>query len=243
MDLLRTRGRLLIKRAYGDWGRFHRYRRPMMENGIDLFQLYSVGIQQKNRADVRLAIDAMETVFTRPNIDTLRHHFGRQRLHRIDPQAPRLRQIHRSASACAQPPVICCAGPATSSFSTRPWSPRNWPRWPTSCNCLTRVSSCGGPSAQPSKRAKRPVFAGRLKQIMLGLDSSFNEANYGFPQFRAFLGGPQGPDQTSRKHGLAVVRQPCATRCRGSPSACRRPPPPADQALCRPGAALPQLSA
>ena len=52
MDLLRTRGRLLIKRAYGDWGRFHRYRRPMMENGIDLFQLYSVGIQQKNRADV-----------------------------------------------------------------------------------------------------------------------------------------------------------------------------------------------
>ena len=69
MDLLRTRGRLLIKRAYGDWGRFHRYRRPMLENGIDLFQLYSVGIQQKNRADVRLAIDAMETVFTRPNID------------------------------------------------------------------------------------------------------------------------------------------------------------------------------
>ena len=69
MDLLRSRGRLLIKRAYGDWGRFHRYRRPMLENGIDLLQLYSVGIQQKNRADVRLAIDAMETVFTRPNID------------------------------------------------------------------------------------------------------------------------------------------------------------------------------
>ena len=69
MDLLRTRGRLLIKRAYGDWGRFHRYRRAMLENGVDLFQLYSVGIQQKNRADVRLAIDAIETVFTRPNID------------------------------------------------------------------------------------------------------------------------------------------------------------------------------
>ncbi len=56
MDLLRTRGRLLIKRAYGDWGRFHRYRRAMLENGIDLFQLYSVGSQQKNRADVRLAL-------------------------------------------------------------------------------------------------------------------------------------------------------------------------------------------
>ncbi len=69
IDLLRSRGRLLIKRAYADWGRFQRYRRPMLENGIDLFQLYSVGMQQKNRADVRLAIDAVEVVFTRPNID------------------------------------------------------------------------------------------------------------------------------------------------------------------------------
>ncbi len=34
-----------------------------------------------------------------------------------------------------------------------------------------------------------PVFAGRLKQIMLSLDSSFNEANYGYQQFRAFLEG------------------------------------------------------
>ena len=66
------RGRLLIKRAYGDWGRFHRYRRAMLENGVDLFQLYSVGIQQKNRADVRLAIEAMETVFTRPTSTSMR---------------------------------------------------------------------------------------------------------------------------------------------------------------------------
>ena len=69
MALLRSRGRLLIKRAYADWGRFPRYRRALLETGIDLFQLYSFGMQQKNRADVRLAIDAMEVVFTRPNID------------------------------------------------------------------------------------------------------------------------------------------------------------------------------
>jgi len=39
----------------------------MLENALTL-QLYSVGCTE-NRADVRLALDALETVFTRPNID------------------------------------------------------------------------------------------------------------------------------------------------------------------------------
>ena len=50
-DLLRSRGRLLIKRAYGDWGRFHRYRRPMMENGIDLIQKV-----RKNHAELPIIL-------------------------------------------------------------------------------------------------------------------------------------------------------------------------------------------
>ena len=37
------------------------------------------------------------------------------------------------------------------------------------------------------QKGETPIFAGRLKQMMLGLDSSFNEANYGYQQFRTFL--------------------------------------------------------
>jgi uncharacterized protein (TIGR00288 family) len=186
MDLLRTRGRLLIKRAYGDWGRFHRYRRPMMENGIDLFQLYSVGIQQKNRADVRLAIDALEVVFTRPNIDTYAILSGdsdfTELIHKLRDYGKYTIGIGlRSATsdllrrACDE--FIFYETLVTEELGEivdelQLPDPRD----------LLRRAVCAA-----EQKGETPVFAGRLKQIMLGLDSSFNEANYGFPQFRAFL--------------------------------------------------------
>ena len=153
-DLLRSRGRLLIKRAYGDWGRFHRYRRPMLENGIDLLQLYSVGIQQKNRADVRLAIDAMETVFTRPEYRRLRDRFRRLGLYRTDPQAARLRQVHdRHWPALGH---IRPAAPGVRRVHLlRDADQRGTGRTsPMSCSCLTRASCCAVRWSRPSRRAK-----------------------------------------------------------------------------------------
>ncbi len=189
MDLLRTRGRLLIKRAYGDWGRFHRYRRAMLENGIDLFQLYSVGIQQKNRADVRLAIDAMETVFTRPNIDVYAIVSGdsdfTELIHKLRDYGKYTIGIglHSATSdllrrACDE--FIFYETLVAEELSTTS---------PTSCSCPTRAICCAAHSMAAEQKGETPVFAGRLKQIMLSLDSSFNEANYGYQQFRAFLEG------------------------------------------------------
>ncbi|PKO20927.1 MAG: hypothetical protein CVU38_17535, partial [Chloroflexi bacterium HGW-Chloroflexi-1] len=186
MDLLRTRGRLLIKRAYGDWGRFHRYRRPMLENGIDLFQLYSIGIQQKNRADVRLAIDAVETVFTRPNIDLYAIISGdsdfTELVHKLRDHGKYTIGIGlRSATsdllrrACDEfifYETLVSEDLADISDELQLPDPRE---------LLRRALSAA------EQKGETPVFAGRLKQMMLGLDSSFNEANYGFQQFRAFL--------------------------------------------------------
>ena len=186
MDLLRTRGRLLIKRAYGDWGRFHRYRRPMMENGIDLFQLYSVGMQQKNRADVRLAIDALETVFTRPNIDLYAIISGdsdfTELIHKLRDHGKYTIGIGlRSATsdllrrACDE--FIFYETLVTEELTDM----ADELQLPDPRDLLRRALVAA------EQKGENPVFAGRLKQIMLGLDSSFNEANYGFPQFRAFL--------------------------------------------------------
>ena len=186
MDLLRTRGRLLIKRAYGDWGRFHRYRRPMMENGIDLFQLYSVGMQQKNRADVRLAIDALETVFTRPNIDLYAIISGdsdfTELIHKLRDHGKYTIGIGlRSATsdllrrACDE--FIFYETLVADELTDM----ADELQLPDPRDLLRRALVAA------EQKGESPVFAGRLKQIMLGLDSSFNEANYGFAQFRAFL--------------------------------------------------------
>jgi len=186
MDLLRTRGRLLIKRAYGDWGRFHRYRRPMMENGIDLFQLYSVGIQQKNRADVRLAIDAMETVFTRPNIDTYAILSGdsdfTELIHKLRDYGKYTVGIGLRSATSDLLRRACDEFVFYETLVTEELSEIADELQLPDPRDLLRRAVCAA-----EQKGETPVFAGRLKQIMLGLDSSFNEANYGFPQFRAFL--------------------------------------------------------
>lgn len=187
-DLLRSRGRLLIKRAYGDWGRFHRYRRPMLENGIDLLQLYSVGIQQKNRADVRLAIDAMEAVFTRPNIDVYAIVSGdsdfTELIHKLRDYGKYTIGIglHSATSdllrrACDE--FIFYETLVSEELSDM----ADELQLPDPKELLRRALQAA------EQKGEVPVFAGRLKQIMLSLDSSFNEANYGYLQFRAFLEG------------------------------------------------------
>ncbi len=66
-------GRITIKRAYGDWDRFNNYRKTLLEEAVELIQLFSVSHENggKNRADLRVAVDAMELVFTQSYIDTI----------------------------------------------------------------------------------------------------------------------------------------------------------------------------
>ena len=187
-DLLRSRGRLLIKRAYGDWGRFHRYRRPMLENGIDLLQLYSVGIQQKNRADVRLAIDAMETVFTRPNIDVYAVVSGdsdfTELIHKLRDYGKYTIGIGLHSATSDLLRRACDEFIFYETLIAEELSDiADELQLPDPRDLLHRALVAA------EQKGETPVFAGRLKQIMLSLDSSFNEANYGYQQFRAFLEG------------------------------------------------------
>ena len=66
-------GRITLKRAYGDWSRLIKYRDALRENAVELVQLYSYNVQQggKNRADIRLVIDVMESLFMLDYIDTI----------------------------------------------------------------------------------------------------------------------------------------------------------------------------
>ena len=70
MDRLKERGRILIARAYGDWGRFAKFKQDLLREGIAMMELTSYRGQDKNRADIALVVDAMELAFTREHIDT-----------------------------------------------------------------------------------------------------------------------------------------------------------------------------
>jgi len=64
------KGKVSVQRAYADWRRYPQYIVPLSESSIDLIFAPAFGTNKKNATDIRLAIDAMELVFTRPEIGT-----------------------------------------------------------------------------------------------------------------------------------------------------------------------------
>ncbi len=67
---LTDKGRILVSRSYGDWGRFAKFKQRLLEQGVQMVELTSYRGQEKNRADIALVVDAMEIAFTRDYIDT-----------------------------------------------------------------------------------------------------------------------------------------------------------------------------
>jgi uncharacterized LabA/DUF88 family protein len=70
--LCRDYGNTSIRRAYADWSRpeFTRYQNNLAQNGITLIQVTRFGAQQKNAADILMAVDAMEVLITHPDVGT-----------------------------------------------------------------------------------------------------------------------------------------------------------------------------
>ncbi|HEU0080034.1 MAG TPA: NYN domain-containing protein, partial [Longimicrobiaceae bacterium] len=64
------RGKVAVQRAYADWRRYPQYIVPQAESSIDLIFAPAYGTSKKNATDLRMAVDAIELVFTRPEIGT-----------------------------------------------------------------------------------------------------------------------------------------------------------------------------
>ncbi len=186
MEYLQSRGPVVIKRAYGDWRRFGKYRNDMLTNAIDLIQLYSLRVG-KNRADIRLALDAFEVAMIRPQVGTIVIVSGDSD---FGPLASKLREYGK---------YVLGIGPREITH----------PLLVKSCDEFLYVETVMGQtigsidtSALERDQARRllrnalPVFgrrgelpasASQLKSTMLSMDPTFNEANLGFSQFRAWL--------------------------------------------------------
>jgi uncharacterized protein (TIGR00288 family) len=64
------KGKVAVQRAYADWRRYPQYIAPLSASSIDLIFAPAFGTTKKNATDIRLAIDAIELIFTRPEIGT-----------------------------------------------------------------------------------------------------------------------------------------------------------------------------
>ena len=189
MEYLQSRGPVVIKRVYGDWSRFARYRDDLMNNAVDLIQIYNVRAG-KNRADIRMALDAMEIAIQRTHIKSFVIVSGDSD---FGPLVSKLREYGRYTlgigprdvthplliKACDEFVYLEAILEQLNQIS--------------SLNEVPHVDTVASRSLLDralivhSQRGELPVLASQLKQTMLLMDPACNEANFGYSQFTDWL--------------------------------------------------------
>jgi uncharacterized protein (TIGR00288 family) len=70
-DALAERGRVVVRRAYGDWNLFEEFRAMLSEQHVEMIEIpQRLHGPRKNAADIKMAVDALELSFERDYITT-----------------------------------------------------------------------------------------------------------------------------------------------------------------------------
>ncbi len=69
LSRLAEKGRVVSKRAYADWSRYREAKMDLQNAGLELIEMPSAREGAKNRADIKLAVDAMELAFSREHLN------------------------------------------------------------------------------------------------------------------------------------------------------------------------------
>jgi len=69
LQRLVEKGRIVVKRAYADWGAYGKDRKMLHEAGVELVYVPRREYSGKNSADIRMVVDAMDLCFSKDYID------------------------------------------------------------------------------------------------------------------------------------------------------------------------------
>jgi uncharacterized LabA/DUF88 family protein len=187
--LCRDYGNTTIRRAYADWSRpeFAKYQHSLAQNGITLIQVTRFGAQQKNAADILMAVDAMEVLITHPDVSTFMLVAGDGD---YSPLVQRLREFGKrvvgvgtKASASARLVAVCSEykywGTIVAAVN---------PEVRAEVGANFHIADAERLVVEAMEESPDASASGSwLKSKMLALDPSFDERNYGSRSLRALL--------------------------------------------------------
>lgn len=187
--LCRGYGNASIRRAYADWGQyqFGRYQEALATNGVDLVQIARFGAAHKNAADVRMAVDAMETLITHPAVAVFVLVTGDSDfsplVHRLREFGKHVVGVGTEANTSSRLVAVCS--------EYKFWGTLVADVDPTARAAVEAVFDITTAEqllirAFDSIPTDTPT-AGTVKNKMLTLDPAFDERNYGCRRFRDFL--------------------------------------------------------
>jgi uncharacterized protein (TIGR00288 family) len=179
------KGKVAVQRAYADWRRYPQYIVSLTESSIDLIFAPAYGSSKKNATDIRLAIDALELVFTRPEIGTFILLSGDSDFSSLVIKLKEYGKyvigvgIRESASDLL---VQNCdeyysynALAGLMRASDEEETARKYDPWELVTEAVRRMKDNGD-----------VMRSDRLKQVMQEIDSSFDEKNLGISKFSRF---------------------------------------------------------
>ncbi len=225
--LCRGYGNASVRRAYADWANtlFGSHQDDLAMNGVDLIQVARVGIQNKNAADIRMAVDAMETLIVHPEISVFILVSGDGD---YSPLVQRLREFGKwvvgvgTEANASRKLVSVCSEYKYWGTLVAEVEPEVRPE----VNAAFDITAAEQLLVRAFEESNAETMtAGGLKSKMLALDAAFDEHNYGCRSFRAFLAmlpkrvqivEAGGPDVTVKL--IEEPRTPARTRSRKSSS-------------------------
>src|SRR6202046_1852122 len=167
--LCRDYGNTSIRRAYADWSRpeFAKHQHNLAQNGITLIQVTRFGAQQKNAADILMAVDAMEVLITHPDVGTFMLVAGGG----------------TKASASARLVAVCSEykywGTIVAAVN---------PEVRAEVGAKFDIADAERLVVEAMEESPDATATGSwLKSKMMALDPAFDERNYGSKSFRALL--------------------------------------------------------
>jgi uncharacterized LabA/DUF88 family protein len=178
------KGKVSVQRAYADWRRYPQYIVPLAESSIDMIMAPAYGSAKKNATDIRLAIDALELVFVRPEIGTFILLSGDSDFSSLVIKLKEYGKyvigvgIRESSSDLL---VMNCD--EYYSYSSLAGLVKSGDEEVVKHDPWELVSE----AVQRMKRNGDVMRADRLKQVMQQMDSSFDEKNVGKSKFSLFV--------------------------------------------------------
>ncbi len=178
------KGKVSVQRAYADWRRYPQYIVPLSEASVDLIFAPAYGSSKKNATDIRMAIDAVELVFIRPEIGTYILLTGDSDFSSL---VLKLKEYGK---------YVVGVGIQESSSDILVQNCDEYYSY-TSLTGLTKTTELQQAARDPwvlvAEALKKMVArsdvmrSDRLKQVMQELDANFDEAGMGFSKFSKFL--------------------------------------------------------
>ena len=69
LERLVEKGKIIVKKAYADWGSYRDFKRPFHEAGIELIDIPQRSYSGKNSADIKMVVDAIDLSYSKEHIN------------------------------------------------------------------------------------------------------------------------------------------------------------------------------